>query len=143
MDMKMERQVKIDLVIKMKLISDVEIETDDEKIAARAVEMLRADDPATVYVYDMPEEEKESERKSFYDSFGPKDEFKGTLFLMMTSKGMQEDPLFIFRHYKTRDLIVYPETNVFKFIKVIPLSLIQTIFEKTLGKVKEETPGGG
>lgn len=52
-------------------------------------------------------------------------EFKGALFATLFSTKTQEDNLFLFKEYKQDNIIIYPETMLFRTIKKIPLILMQ------------------
>jgi hypothetical protein len=49
-----------------------------------------------------------------------------------------KNPLFFFSEYKNGNIIIYPETALFKTIKFIPLSLIKNIGKKIFEKGKEK-----
>ena len=48
------------------------------------------------------------------------------------------NPLFFFSEFKNNNIIIYPETALFKTIKFIPLSLMKNIGEKIFEKTKEK-----
>ncbi|MBA3064243.1 hypothetical protein FP803_02285 [Candidatus Woesearchaeota archaeon] len=58
-------------------------------------------------------------------------EFKAVVFAVLFSEAIEKKgTLFIFNEYKKKNIIVYPETAVFKFIKLIPTSFVKNMFEK-------------
>ncbi|MBW2977239.1 hypothetical protein KY331_00175 [Candidatus Woesearchaeota archaeon] len=52
-------------------------------------------------------------------------EFKGALFATLFSAKTQEDRLFLFKEYKKDNILIYPETMLFRTIKKIPLIFMQ------------------
>jgi len=48
------------------------------------------------------------------------------------------NPLFFFSEFKNGNIMIYPETALFKTIKFIPLSLIKDVGEKIFDKTKEK-----
>ena len=58
-------------------------------------------------------------------------EFKANIFGILFSEEIEKKgQFFIFSEYKEKNIIVYPETAVFRFIKLIPTSFIKNMFEK-------------
>lgn len=58
-------------------------------------------------------------------------EFKANIFGILFSEAIDKrGTLFIFNEYKKKNVIIYPETAVFKFIKIIPTSFIKNLLEK-------------
>jgi len=53
---------------------------------------------------------------------------------ILTSK----NPLFFFSEFKDGNIIIYPETALFKTVKLIPLSFIKDVGEKIFEKGKEK-----
>jgi hypothetical protein len=69
------------------------------------------------------------------------DFLKASIFSVMLTEGIMnpQDPLYFFEQYKKGNIFVYPETAVFKSIKLIPISLIQKVAEKASNQfVKQE-----
>ena len=57
-------------------------------------------------------------------------EFKSQAFAVLFSEAIEKQgQFFIFNEYKKKNVIIYPETAVFKFIKLIPTAFINNIFE--------------
>ncbi|MBD3355397.1 hypothetical protein GF361_05435 [Candidatus Woesearchaeota archaeon] len=65
-------------------------------------------------------------------------EFKGLIFAILFSKTM-ENPLFLFSQHQKENIIVYPETAMFKFIKRMPLSLIDNLVNVKRGEQDRDT----
>ena len=62
-------------------------------------------------------------------------EFKANIFGILFSEAIDKrGTFFIFNEYKKKNIIVYPETSVFKFINLIPTSFVKNMFEKTKEK---------
>ena len=58
-------------------------------------------------------------------------EFKSQVFALLFSEAIEKrGQFFIFNEYKEENIIVYPETAVFKFIKLIPTFFIKNMVEK-------------
>ena len=49
-----------------------------------------------------------------------------------------KNPLFFFSEFKNGNILIYPETALFKTIKFIPLSLIKDVGEKIFDKTKDK-----
>jgi hypothetical protein len=49
-----------------------------------------------------------------------------------------ENPLFFFSEFKKGNIVIYPQTSLFKTLKFIPLSLIKDASKKVLGKTKDK-----
>lgn len=49
---------------------------------------------------------------------------------------ISDDQLFIFQQYKKGNLMVYPETPVFKLIKAIPSTFIKSLVQRSVEEVK-------
>ncbi len=90
--------------------------------------VLKSNDPITLY------KSKTNVDPAIY---GIRDhvEFKSQVFAILFSEAIEKrGQFFIFNEYKEKNIIVYPETAVFKFIKIIPTSFIKNMFEKTKEK---------
>ncbi len=59
-------------------------------------------------------------------------EERAAMLAALLSIRVSQDPAFIISEYKKGNVIVYPETPVFKAIKLIPLSLFREAAEKVL-----------
>jgi hypothetical protein len=68
-------------------------------------------------------------------------EEKASLFSVLLAEDIlsQKNPLFFFSEYKDGNIVVYPETAIFKTVKFIPLDLFkgaaETILEKSVDKI--------
>lgn len=62
---------------------------------------------------------------------------KSLLLGVVLSNGVldQNNPLYFFEQYKQGNIFIYPETAVFKAMKIIPLSSIRTVVEKASAKL--------
>ncbi len=60
-------------------------------------------------------------------------EFKGIMLATLFSKTM-ENPLFLFSQYQKENIVIYPETAMFKFIKKMPLSLVDNLINVKKGE---------
>jgi hypothetical protein len=86
--------------------------------------MLKSNDPITLY------KSKTNVDPALYGIMDPV-EFKAMVFAVLFSEAIEKKgTLFIFSEYKKKNIIVYPETAVFKFIKLIPTSFVNNMFEK-------------
>lgn len=67
-------------------------------------------------------------------------EIKASLFSIILADEIlnSRNPLFFFSEYKKGNIVVYPETTLFKTVKIIPVSFIKDIGEKILYKTKEK-----
>ncbi|MEK6838067.1 MAG: hypothetical protein AABX69_05425, partial [Nanoarchaeota archaeon] len=73
---------------------------------------------------------REEALKLLEQTYGNEEIVKARALLL--SIAASENPLFILSEYKKGNIAVYPETPVFKAIKVIPLSLFKKAAEKIL-----------
>ena len=101
--------------------------------------VLESNDPIALY------KSKTNVDPASYDINDPV-ELKSKVFAVLFSEAIEKKgQLFIFSEYKKKNIIIYPETALFKFIKLIPTSFIQNIFEKaknsTINKINQ-TIGG-
>ena len=69
---------------------------------------------------------------------GPQE--KAALFSIILADEIlsSRNPLFFFSEFKNGNIIIYPETALFKTIKIIPLSLIKNVGEKIFEKTKQK-----
>jgi len=65
-------------------------------------------------------------------------EEKASLFSIILENEIlsPKNPLFFFSEFKNGNILIYPETALFKTIKFIPLSLIKDVGEKIFDKTK-------
>jgi len=65
---------------------------------------------------------------------------KAALFSILLADEIlsSKNPLFFFSEFKNGNIIIYPETALFKTIKIIPVSFIKDIGEKIFDKTKEK-----
>lgn len=54
-------------------------------------------------------------------------QFSGTLFAVSLGAAMKDSPVFLFAQYQKGNVIIYPETMLFKAMKRIPSSLLQKL----------------
>jgi len=85
--------------------------------------VLKSNDPIALY------KSKTGVDPALYSINDPV-EFKSQAFAILFSEEIEkEGQFFIFNEYKKKNIIIYPETAVFKFIKLIPTSFIKNMFE--------------
>ena len=90
--------------------------------------VLKSNDPITLY------KSKTNADPALYGISDPI-EFKSQVFAVLFNEAIDKrGTFFIFNEYKKKNIIVYPETSVFKFINLIPTSFISNMFEKTKEK---------
>jgi len=70
-------------------------------------------------------------------------EEKAALFSTILSDEIlsSRNPLFFFSEFKNDNIMIYPETALFKTIKFIPLALIEDVGKKIFEKTKEKAKG--
>ncbi len=87
--------------------------------------VLKSNDPITLY------KSKTNVDPALY-GISDHIKFKSQIFAVLFNDAIEKKgQFFIFSEYKEKNIIVYPETTVFKFIKLIPTSFIKNMFEKT------------
>ena len=71
--------------------------------------------------------------------FGNNAEEKAELFSILLADEIlnSKNPLFFFSEIKDENIIIYPETALFKTIKIIPLSFIKDVAGKMIDKTKD------
>lgn len=71
--------------------------------------------------------------------FGNNAEEKAELFSILLADEIlsSKNPLFFFSEFKNENIVIYPETALFKTIKIIPLSLIKDVAGKMIDKTKD------
>lgn len=57
-------------------------------------------------------------------------EFRAIIFAGMLSQAMKDDPAFIFKRSGEGNAIIYPESIAFRFMKVVPLPLMQKLYKE-------------
>ena len=106
-------------------IVDEELDFNGKEVSKNSLySMLKSNDPFSLY---------KSETGMDPAIYGISDpvEFKANIFGILFSEAIDKrGTFFIFSEYKKKNIMVYPETAVFKFIKIIPTSFIENIFEK-------------
>ena len=65
---------------------------------------------------------------------------KATLFAALLSKEIiaNKNPLFFFSQFKDGNIIIYPETALFKTVKLVPIDLFKNIAESLFEETKEK-----
>jgi len=115
------------------------IEVEDQTFEKELIfQMLRSDDPIQIFIEDqgydnIPEGISPEQRADIIarrrEQMGSSSDFKGNLFGMLVGTEMMDrGPIFIFSEYKKDNILIYPETAVFKFIDMVPRSLIDKVF---------------
>ncbi len=104
---------------------DEELDFIGKKISKNILySVLKSNDPIALY------KSKTNVDPSLYGISDPV-EFKSRVFALLFSEAIEKrGQFFIFSEYKKKNIIVYPETTVFKFIKLIPTFFIKNMFEK-------------
>ena len=72
--------------------------------------------------------------KELFESVSGSSEDRAALIMALYSKRVSDDPLFLVTEYKKGNVIIYPETPVFKAVKVLPLSLVK----KAAGRIAQK-----
>jgi len=120
--------------------NDEELDFVGKKVSKNVLySVLESNDPIALY------KSKTNIDPAAYDIIDPI-KFKSQAFAVLLSEEIEKKgQLFIFSEYKKKNIMVYPETALFKFIKLMPTSFIQNIFEKaknsTINKINQ-TIGG-
>ena len=70
------------------------------------------------------------------NTFPSNTEFKGALFAALFNAETKEDSLFLFKEYKEDNIIIYPETMLFRTIKKIPFFLIKRFVKNQNGTIE-------
>jgi len=65
---------------------------------------------------------------------------KATLFAALLSEEIiaNKNPLFFFSQFKDGNIIIYPETALFKTVKLVPIDLFNDVAESLFTKTKEK-----
>ncbi|MBI2522989.1 hypothetical protein HYW19_01230 [Candidatus Woesearchaeota archaeon] len=68
---------------------------------------------------------------------------KATLFAALLSEEIiaNKNPLFFFSQFKDGNIIIYPETALFKTVKLIPVNLFENVASTLFTKTKETAKG--
>ncbi len=119
----------------------------DEKVSFNGKELsknflysvLKSNDPISLY-------RSETGINPALNGISDHVEFKSQVFAVLFSEAIdQSGTFFIFSEYKKQNIIVYPETAVFKFIRLIPTAFISNIFENaknsTINKINQTIKG--
>ncbi len=123
--------------------SSEEIEFGDARISQQVIiNAIESDDPYEFIASDLIEKgeisSKENWKSDMIKEIGDIVKFKGILFGMLLQNEMAKDPLFIFKQYNQRNVIIYPESISFKLIKIVPFSLMEGVTKKVIGGVEEK-----
>jgi len=94
-----------------------EVEIDDEQIITnnQAFKILRSDNPNLEMFTIMYGDIKESQIQKIPDA-----ELKANIFTVRFSQVLNDDPGIFYSGVKNKNIIIYPETILFKIVKVIP-----------------------
>ncbi|MBR9691918.1 hypothetical protein GOV06_03965 [Candidatus Woesearchaeota archaeon] len=130
---------KIFFVKKQALDSVETVEGGDMKLTKEEIfEMIDSettiDDFVRSQVKDIPPSQFPALKKQMMEQMNINEdaELKGALFGAAFAAAMEDNPLFLFEQYKEGNIIIYPETAMFKFLRKVPLSLL-----KNMVKVEE------
>ncbi|MDP6548388.1 MAG: hypothetical protein QF917_05565 [Candidatus Woesearchaeota archaeon] len=117
------------MIFNVDIISDLEtneIEIREDTITRnRAISILRSGEPFIL----LGDEELESDTQLKAEVFGT---------ILAEHILSSENPLFFFSEFKKGNIVIYPQTSLFKTLKFIPLSLIKDASKKVLGKTKDK-----
>ncbi len=70
------------------------------------------------------------------DIFASDDEASKQMFFALISEKVFASPTFFFEQYKKGNIEVYPETPMFRFIRLVPTSFVKSVGEKAFEKFK-------
>lgn len=65
------------------------------------------------------------------------EESRATMLAGLFGLKISQDPLFLISEYKSGNATIYPETAVFKAIKILPISLFKRVTQKAFQQAKE------
>ncbi len=86
--------------------------------------VLKSNDPISLY-------KSETDMDPALNEISDPVEFKSNIFAFLFNESIEKrGQFFIFSEYKKKNIIVYPETAVFKFIKLIPTAFVNKMFEE-------------
>ncbi|MBU0536794.1 MAG: hypothetical protein KKE20_07535 [Nanoarchaeota archaeon] len=101
---------------------------------SEAEEALRQDDIKEWYIdwvlekADVPEEMIDDARDQLRMEMPPEEEIRATMFfLLLAGMSEKQGATFIIREYQTENIDVYPETILFRFVKIVPESFLDRI----------------
>ena len=103
--------------------------------AARIFSFLESDTPVNDYL--KFKNAPIGSRDDLLNSLNIRDdtEFKAVLFTVLFGALMEDQGSFvIFTQYKKENIIIYPETTLFRLIKIIPLSLLDKVVKISPGE---------
>ena len=133
---------KVFIIKKQALASVDRVEGDDTELTRADLDKLLAsetpiDDYIEMQIGIVPASQKAQAREQLLNQIGIESdvEFKGAIFgTLFTTAGEERGPLFIFEEYKEGNIIVYPETALFKFMKRMPISFVKNVIQKKEGE---------
>jgi len=73
-----------------------------------------------------------------FDLENPQD-IKGNTLISLIEAHTTSDSLFIFKQYRKNNILVYPETIIFKTLKFLPTSYFESMFKKGVEKAKDKS----
>jgi len=110
----------------------VSVEFNEQDLSKNFVfNLLRSDSPIDEYAnyyaqsQGIPAAAIGDLKKQIRTQISSEAELKGALFASLFGTKTQEDPLFLFKEYKKDNIIIYPETMLFRTIRKIPLLLMK------------------
>ncbi len=77
-------------------------------------------------------------KSSVFEPENPQD-IKGDVLITLIDAHTTSDSLFIFRQYRKDNIVVYPETIIFKTLRVLPISYVENLLEKGVQKAKDKS----
>lgn len=92
-------------------------------------EILAADDGVEFLVKkQLPPETPEVLKQDYRDTLGNPDMLKARLLAVLFTQGMiQQGPVFLFWQFKDKNIIIYPESPIFKAVKFVPKSIARKL----------------
>lgn len=66
-------------------------------------------------------------------------DIKGNTLISLIDSHTESDSLFIFKQYRKNNIVVYPETIIFKTLRVLPISYIDEMLKKGAQKAKDKS----
>ena len=97
------------------------------------IAILLSDNPMHDYIEDIKRDDPED-----YMINSDKDrELKAKLFAVVFTEGIMDSKLFFYSQYQKDKIYIYPETIMFKAIRLMPLSLIQDKLDEVKTSIKE------
>ncbi len=91
------------------------------------LEVLRSDNPNSLM------------QDSGMDLFLDDSVLKASLFTTAFNE-IVTDPIYFFTQYKEGNILIYPETPMFKAIRYIPLNMVKSMTNSAISKVEERIP---